>query len=74
MYYSRKKVEEVPEELTEVWSCTNDGCNGWMRDNFAFAVEPTCQLCQSPMTKEARMLPQLVNTNQDQRAVRNAVK
>lgn len=61
MSYRRKTLEEIPEENTEIWSCTTNGCKGWMRDNFAFDHQPSCPLCSSPMTKETRMLPVLVN-------------
>lgn len=58
----RKKVEEkVPEEDTAVWTCSSDGCNGWMRDNLRFGSEPVCPLCSSPMYSEVRLLPSLVN-------------
>ncbi|WP_256758647.1 cold-shock protein [Cohnella sp. WQ 127256] len=72
--YSRKKVlEEIPEEMTAVWSCTSEGCNGWMRDNFAFETVPTCGLCHKPMESGMKMLPLLVNTNRDQKTLRKGV-
>jgi len=72
--YSRKKTfEEIPEELTAIWSCTSDDCNGWMRDNFAFSNAPTCVLCSAPMKSGTRMLPQIVNTNRDQKSLRKGV-
>ncbi|RUS42853.1 cold-shock protein [Cohnella sp. AR92] len=62
--YSRKKTfEELPQEETAIWQCTNGDCKGWMRDNFAFESEPLCVLCHSPMTSGTRMLPQLANVN-----------
>ncbi|MUT66573.1 cold-shock protein [Paenibacillus sp. NEAU-GSW1] len=62
--YNRKKIqEEIPEVSTKIWSCENDDCNGWMRENFTFDSSPTCLLCNSPMTIGERMLPQIVNTN-----------
>ncbi|WP_027086086.1 cold-shock protein [Cohnella panacarvi] len=61
--YSRKKTfEEIPEEMTAIWSCESEGCNGWMRDNFSLEAIPTCHVCQTPMVSGMRMLPQLVNT------------
>ncbi|MBB3113274.1 hypothetical protein FHS18_005377 [Paenibacillus phyllosphaerae] len=64
MYYSRKKlVEEVPMQDTAIWACTSESCNGWMRDDFAFAAEPTCPQCQSPMRSDMKNLPVLVNTS-----------
>lgn len=73
--YSRKKLlEDIPEELTAIWSCTNEGCNGWMRDNFAFEAVPTCPQCQSQMVKSTKMLPLLINTNQDQKSLKKGVR
>jgi hypothetical protein len=67
MYNSRKKpLEELPEELTAIWSCTNDSCKGWTRDNFSFSVQPICPLCQSEMVKGEKMLAILVNTSPSQ--------
>ncbi|WP_106769164.1 cold-shock protein [Paenibacillus faecalis] len=63
MYSRKNAAESIPEEMTEVWSCTNKDCKGWIRDDFAFEIEPDCMLCQSPMVKETRMLPLLVNSN-----------
>lgn len=63
MYSRRLPVEEIPKAETEIWSCSSDGCNSWMRGNFTFEAEPTCTQCQSPMVKETKMLPVLVNTN-----------
>ena len=62
--YSRKKFfEELPQEETAIWQCTNEHCNGWMRDNFAFESVPTCVLCHSTMESGIKMLPHLANTN-----------
>lgn len=64
MYNSRKKpVDEIPEEITAVWNCASDMCNGWMRDNFAFSVEPTCPICGSGMVKGEKKLAVLNNTS-----------
>lgn len=69
MYSRKSTMESIPEEMTEVWACSNDGCKGWIRDDFAFEAEPVCQLCKSPMVKETRMLPLLVNTNKKQKSL-----
>lgn len=67
MYNSRKKpLEDIPEEITAIWSCTNDSCNGWMRDNFSFAAEPVCPQCNSSMAKSEKKLTVLVNTSPNQ--------
>lgn len=63
MYSRKHQAEPVPEELTDIWTCASDGCNGWMRDNFAFDAEPRCPLCDSDMVRETRMLPHLTNSN-----------
>lgn len=67
VYYSRKKpMEDLPEEITAVWSCTNEECNGWMRDNFAFSTQPRCVQCNSLMEKGERMLSIVANTSPTQ--------
>lgn len=64
MYYSRKRpIEEIPQVSTAVWSCTEENCRGWMRDNFVFSVVPVCSLCQSEMVKGERMLAAVINTS-----------
>lgn len=64
MHHSRKKFfEELPEELTEVWSCSSETCKGWMRANFAFSAVPVCSQCQSEMVKETRMLAIIANSS-----------
>ncbi|MEI3606434.1 cold-shock protein [Pseudogracilibacillus sp. SE30717A] len=59
MAFSRGPKEPLPEVETNVWSCTNDECQGWMRESFSFETEPECPLCQSNMEQEVRMLPTL---------------
>lgn len=73
MNYRKKPVEEIPEEVTAVWVCTSDSCKGWMRDNFAFDQAPSCCICQSPMVRETRMLPQLVNPNGDVKKLKKGI-
>lgn len=73
--YSRKKTfEEIPEVMTAIWSCTGVGCNGWMRDEFAFEVEPTCPKCHSVMISGTKSLPALVNTNRNQKSLKKGVR
>ncbi|AWB43205.1 cold-shock protein [Paenibacillus sp. CAA11] len=73
MNYRKKTSEEVPEELTPIWSCTSESCNGWMRDNFAFDYSPVCPLCSSAMEKGSKMLPLLVNNNTDMKSLKKGV-
>ncbi|WP_166243258.1 cold-shock protein [Paenibacillus turpanensis] len=70
MYYSKKnQAEEIPNQMTAVWSCTQDDCNGWMREDFSFETIPTCWRCQSPMEKSMKSLP-VLNNNQWQMAAK----
>ncbi|XEC94768.1 cold-shock protein [Paenibacillus tarimensis] len=64
MYNSRRKPQEdIPEEISTIWSCSNEKCNGWMRDNFTFSNLPKCPKCLSVMTKGEKMISVLVNTS-----------
>lgn len=57
--FSRGRKEPLPEVETNVWACTSETCQGWMRESFSFEKKPECPLCQSEMEKEVRMLPGL---------------
>lgn len=70
MYNRKKPAEEVPEESTKVWTCETEGCNSWMRDNFAFDHVPNCTFCHAPMVSGMKMLPTLVNTNADMKSLK----
>jgi len=76
MYFNfrNKYLEDLPTESTQIWSCTKEGCKGWMRDNFAFEYKPDCCLCLSPMVSDMRMLPLLVNSNEDLKAIKKGVQ
>ncbi|MFC5530676.1 cold-shock protein [Cohnella yongneupensis] len=64
MYYSRKRpLEDLPQELTAVWSCSDENCNGWMRANFVLANSPVCSQCHSEMVKGEKMLAAVLNTS-----------
>lgn len=73
MYFRKKALEELPQEATAIWTCTKEGCTGWMRDNFAFETVPTCWQCNSPMTRSMKMLPMLVNKNSDMKAMKKGI-
>lgn len=64
MTYWKKSTEEIPVEDTAVWSCTDEKCNGWMRENFTFETEPSCPLCDAAMDRGTKMLPQISNSNE----------
>ncbi|CAM3003470.1 cold-shock protein [Paenibacillus sediminis] len=74
MYLRKKSFEEIPQENTAIWSCTVEGCNGWIRDDFAFEAEPTCGLCNSPMVRDMKQLPVLVNSNPNQKTLKKGVQ
>jgi len=73
MYFSRKKAEDMPQELTVIWSCTQESCKGWIRDDFAFEDVPTCHQCQSPMKKSVMELPLLVNNQPQQKKLEKGI-
>jgi hypothetical protein len=74
MYSRKKSFEEIPKEMTPIWSCTAEECKGWMRDNFAFDHVPECHLCQSPMEKSVKELPILVNTNANYKNLKKGIQ
>ena len=64
MYNSRKKsVVEMPLELTTVWSCSNENCKVWMRDNFTFSLAPICTQCKSLMVKTEKEIEVVENNS-----------
>lgn len=73
MYSRNRSQEEIPNEATVVWSCTNESCTCWMRDNFAFEITPTCWKCNSPMTSSVKVIPLLVNSNHDPKDKKKSV-
>lgn len=61
MAFMRRQAVPIPEEETAIWACDNEECTGWMRKGFTFEVNPVCPLCNSTMTDEVRLLPELKN-------------
>lgn len=61
MAFMRRQAEPVPETETDIWTCTNEDCTGWMRKGFSFEENPACPLCESSMTSDVKMLPELKN-------------
>lgn len=61
IFFNRRAQEEKPEDVlidTEVYSCTSDGCKGWMRSDFASA-DLKCPLCGNETSMEVRELPKI---------------
>lgn len=56
-------MEETPTELTVIWACSDEECNGWMRENFTFSAVPTCPVCHSTMAKDERVLDVIENNS-----------
>ncbi|MCR8643367.1 cold-shock protein [Paenibacillus sp. N1-5-1-14] len=69
MYSRRKSLEDLVQEDTKVWTCNNEDCKGWIRDNFSFDHVPTCHQCHSPMISSLKMLPILSNSNKDMKSL-----
>ncbi|NBD24306.1 cold-shock protein [Paenibacillus glycinis] len=75
MYFSRKRpAEDYPNEMTAIWSCTKEGCNGWMRKNYSFEDVPTCTQCKSPMVHSMKELPILLDSKHDLKAALKNMK
>lgn len=54
-------MQEEKEEVlidTEVYSCVDEACNGWMRKDFA-SEDLKCPLCGNETEMEIRELPKI---------------
>lgn len=58
-------MEDYPTEMTSVWTCTKEECNGWMRADYSFEDFPDCPQCHSPMVSSMKSLPVLVDSTYD---------
>ncbi|MDZ5473833.1 cold-inducible protein YdjO-related protein [Bacillus sp. 31A1R] len=61
MFFNKKAQEEKLEDILmdiEVYSCSHDDCNGWMRKDFATA-DLKCPLCGNDTALEVRELPKI---------------
>ncbi|CEG27510.1 cold-shock protein [Bacillus sp. B-jedd] len=63
MAFGRRNLEEIVMEETDIWECTAEGCNAWIRDNFKSTDTPACPLCKSEMQKTTRELQVVANTS-----------
>lgn len=73
MYFRKQSMEDFPKEQTKIWSCSQEGCKGWMRDNFAFEYLPTCPICHSPMASSLKLLPIVANSNGNLKLLKKGV-
>ncbi|WJH32522.1 cold-shock protein [Paenibacillus sp. CC-CFT747] len=67
MYNKRIPLEDLPHEETKVWTCRDETCKGWIRDNFAFEHVPSCPLCHSAMVSSVKRLPSVANSSKGQK-------
>ncbi|MED4602327.1 cold-shock protein [Paenibacillus validus] len=74
MYFRKKLLEDIPTENTMIWSCENEDCKGWIRDNFAFECQPICRQCLAPMVSSMKILPLLLNSNIDFKSLKKGVQ
>lgn len=61
IFYGKKAREEEIETIlvdTEIYSCVDDSCIGWMRKEFV-AVDFLCPMCGNEMVQEIRELPKI---------------
>lgn len=61
IFFNRKNQDDKPEVImldTEIYSCSHDECNGWMRKEFA-SDDLKCPLCGNDTNAEMRELPQI---------------
>lgn len=62
IFYGKRNTEEKIENIlvdTEVFSCVDEACKGWMRKDFA-TDDLLCPMCGNETIKEMRELPEIV--------------
>ncbi|WP_316569966.1 cold-inducible protein YdjO-related protein [Neobacillus sp. YIM B06451] len=61
MFFGKRLSNEKEEEQlvsTEIYSCSDDSCIGWMRKNFV-SDDLLCPMCGSSMDAGQRDLPKM---------------
>ncbi|MCL6574381.1 MAG: cold-shock protein [Bacillus sp. (in: Bacteria)] len=60
MFYGKRKEEEIETILvdTEIYSCLDAACIGWMRKDFV-ADDLLCPMCGTEMLQGIKELPQI---------------
>ncbi|WML40153.1 cold-inducible protein YdjO-related protein [Neobacillus sp. OS1-2] len=61
IFYGRRAKDEEIETIlveTEVYSCMDNSCIGWMRKDFV-ADDLMCPMCGNEMMQEVRELPKI---------------
>ncbi len=63
MYPRKRSLEDLPKAVTDVWSCSKEDCNGWIRDDYSFEDVPVCRQCKSPMIRSRKEVPILTSSD-----------
>ncbi|WP_066313523.1 cold-inducible protein YdjO-related protein [Bacillus sp. FJAT-29814] len=61
MFFGRRTKDEEMETIlvdTEIYSCMDDTCIGWMRKDFV-SDDMLCPMCGNGMVQEIRELPKI---------------
>ena len=61
IFYGKRNQEDAIENImvsTEVYSCSDDSCKGWMRKDFA-TDDLLCPMCGNETIMEFRDLPKI---------------
>ncbi|WP_256376686.1 cold-inducible protein YdjO-related protein [Cohnella herbarum] len=62
-YRSKQNAVAVNMIDTQIWICSNQDCNCWLRSEFSFSQMPLCPMCKSSMTNQTKPLPEIVRAN-----------
>lgn len=57
-FFNKKEEVVIPEIETNILSCVNEECNGWMRQEFA-SFDELCPLCGSSTNLKTKILPEI---------------
>ncbi|WP_311315690.1 cold-inducible protein YdjO-related protein [Neobacillus niacini] len=61
MFFGRRTKDEEMETIlvdTEIYTCMDDTCIGWMRKDFV-SDDMLCPMCGNGMVQEIRELPKI---------------
>lgn len=60
IFYGKRKEEEIEVIMmdTEIYSCMDHSCIGWMRKDFV-TDDLLCPMCGNEMVPEIRELPKI---------------
>jgi predicted RNA-binding Zn-ribbon protein involved in translation (DUF1610 family) len=61
IFYGKRNNDDKEEVIlvdTDIYSCSDGSCNGWMRKDFA-SEDLNCPMCGNKMVEEVRELPKM---------------